>query len=189
MKKLSLYIFAAVVLCLGGYSWPSFAAGLAEPIAQLPALITSLGQSADYEVLKVIFDKNKIPYHAKSLATKEDFGESRTLVVAIGGSSKGLGAAGIDPDEELARGEKLLFDAKEAGMTIIAAHIGGSGRRGNLGDRYIAPAVTQADYVVVVESGNKDGLFTQLAEDAKIPMDVVPSIGNVPAVFEAAFKR
>jgi hypothetical protein len=189
MKKLFLCIVAGVMLLLPAGGRSSFAAGLAEPVAELPAFITSLGQSADYEVLKVIFDKNKMSYHAKSIATKEDFGDSKTLVVAIGGSSKGLGAAGIDPDEELARGKKLLQDAKEAGLTIIAAHIGGAGRRGKLGDRYIAPAVSQANYVVVVEAGNKDGLFTQLAEEAKIPIDVVPSIGSVPAVIEAAFKR
>ncbi|MEG1850154.1 MAG: DUF6305 family protein [Oscillospiraceae bacterium] len=166
----------------------SQAGGLSEPIAELPALIVSAGQSADFEMIKVMFDQNQMAYTAAALASKEDFGDNKTLVVAIGGSSKGLGAAGIDADVELERVKKLLAAAKENKMTIIAAHIGGDGRRGKLGDRYIEPCVLAADYVIVVESGNADGLFTKLTSENHIPMDVISNMTDAVPLVAAAFK-
>jgi len=154
--------------------------------AEGPVLITSAGQSADFEMIKVMFDKNEIGYSADSVVTEADLGDCKTLVVAIGGSSKGLGAAGIDADAELERVKKLLAAADEKGITIIAAHIGGSGRRGKLGDRYIEPTVSMSDYTIVVEAGNEDGLFTTLTEQYGIPLtsvanmtDVIPVIGKI----------
>lgn len=154
--------------------------------AEGPVLITSAGQSADFEMIKVMFDKNELTYSADSVATEEALGDCKTLVVAIGGSSKGLGAAGIDADAELERVKKLLTAADEKGITIIAAHIGGSGRRGKLGDRYIEPTVSMSDYTIVVKAGNEDGLFTTLSEKYSIPMtsvenmtDVIPVIGKI----------
>ena len=160
---------------------------LSEPIAQAPALVTSAGQSADFEMLKVVLEQNEIPFEANPLAGKADFGDAKTLVVAIGGSSKGLGAAGIDADAELKRVQQLLGDAKAAGMTIIAAHVGGESRRGKLGDRFIEPCVVASDYTVVVESGNKDGIFTQIAKDNNIPIAIVPSILEVVEAVGDAF--
>ena len=163
---------------------------LTEPIAEQPVLITSAGQSADYEMIKVVLENNEIAFTANMLASKDDFGDAKTLVVAIGGSSKGLGAAGIDADAELKRVEQLLSDAKDAGLTIIAAHIGGDGRRGQLGDRYIEPCVKASDYTVVVEAGNADGLFTRIALDNDIPIAIVPSITEViPALGDAFIKQ
>ena len=155
---------------------------------EMPVVITSAGQSADFEMIKVMFDKNELEYSANSVVTEEDLGDCRTLIVAIGGSSKGLGAAGIDADAELARVEKLLKAAKEKEIKIVAAHIGGSGRRGKLGDRYIAPCVNAADYVIVVEEGNEDGLFTQLTSDNNIPMDSVSNMTDVIPLIKAMFE-
>ena len=127
-----------------------------------PVLICSAGQSADFEMVKVMFDQNSIPYTADILADESDFGDAQTLVVVIGGSSKGLGAAGIDADAELTRVNELLDAAEAAGLHIVAAHIGGSGRRGSLGDRYIEPVVSRSEFCMVVTGGNDDGLFTDV---------------------------
>ncbi len=162
--------------------------GLSEPIAEYPVLITSAGQSADFEMIKVMFDQNKMEYTADTLAAEEDLDGIKTLVVAIGGSSKGLGAAGIDADAELERVKKMLDAAQEKDITIISAHIGGDGRRGKLGDRYIEPCVAAADYVIVVESGNKDGLFTELAGTYEVPMDIISNMTDAIPLFKAAFK-
>lgn len=154
--------------------------------AEGPVVITSAGQSADFEMMKVMFDQNEIAYTADSVVTEDALNDCKTLVVAVGGSAKGLGAAGIDADMEQERVKKLLDVAEEKGITIIAAHIGGSGRRGQLGDRYIEPVVAKADYIIVVESGNNDGLFTKLAEQYSTPLtsavnmtDIVPIIGAI----------
>jgi len=104
----------------------------------------------------------------------------------IGGSSKGLGAAGISADAELERAKALLAEAKKRGMKIIALHIGGEARRGELSDRFIEAAVPLCDYCIIVEEGNKDGLFTKLC-GSKIPLDIVQKIAQVQEPLAAAF--
>lgn len=162
--------------------------GLKEAIAEQPALLTSVGQSADVEMVKVMMDKAELKYSIDNMSDGSDLGDAKTLVLAIGGSSKGLGAAGIDADQEIARVEKLINAADEAGLTILALHIGGEARRGDLSDKFIAPCFTKADYAIVVKEGNKDGMMTELASKAGIPMDEVTSMGEVLTPLKAAFK-
>jgi len=71
--------------------------------ADPPVLLTSAGQSADFQIIKVLLDRLRVPSTAKPLAKPDDLKDARTLLVAVGGSVKGLGAAGVDADQELAR--------------------------------------------------------------------------------------
>ena len=162
--------------------------GLKQPIAEQPILLTSVGQSADVEMVKTLFKKINIDPTTDHLATADSIGNAKTLVLAIGGSSKGLGAAGIDADQELARVAKLVDAAKAKGLTIIAMHTGGQTRRGELSDKFIKPAFEKADYAIVVAEGDKDGMMTGLAASESIPMDTVDKITDVPEILKAAFK-
>lgn len=172
----------------GGAAAGGEAKGLEGPIAESPILLTSVGQSADVEMVKVMMDKGGLSPETNSLATEADLGDSKTLVLAIGGSSKGLGAAGIDANQELERVNKLIAAADEKGMTIIALHIGGEARRGDLSDKFVAPSFEKADYAIVVADGNKDGLMSDLASKAGIPMDEVTTMADVVEPLKAAFK-
>ena len=168
---LALMLTVSLTACGGGSSAPASSAapaapatseaadgaaaggevkGLEGPIAESPILLTSVGQSADVEMVKVMMDKGGLSPETNSLATEADLGDSKTLVLAIGGSSKGLGAAGIDANQELERVNKLIAAADEKGMTIIALHIGGEARRGDLSDKFVAPSFEKADYAIVV---------------------------------------
>ncbi len=162
--------------------------GLKQPIAEQPILLTSVGQSADVEMVKTLFKKINIDPTTDHLATADSIGNAKTLVLAIGGSSKGLGAAGIDADQELARVAKLVDAAKDKGLTIIAMHTGGQTRRGELSDKFIKPAFEKADYAIVVADGDKDGLMKGLAASESIPMNTVDKITDVPDILKAAFK-
>lgn len=162
--------------------------GLEGPIAKRPALLTSIGQSADVEMVKALMDNAGIEYNLNKLVKAEEINDEQSLVLAVGGSSKGLGAAGINADEELKRLESLLDVAKDKGMKIIVAHIGGENRRGDLSDIFIEPAVKEADYIIVVEEGNKDGLFTKLASENNIPLDLVTNIADVLEPLKNAFE-
>ncbi|MEG7531997.1 MAG: DUF6305 family protein [Hungatella sp.] len=162
--------------------------GLKEAIAEQPVLLTSVGQSADFEMVKTMLDKNNITCDKQGMATSENIGDAKTLVLAVGGSSKGLGAAGIDANGELARVKELVDAAAEKGLTIIAVHVGGEARRGDLSDKFIAPSFEKANYAIVVKDGDKDGLMSGLAAKAGIPMDVVDSMADVVGKLGAAFK-
>lgn len=162
--------------------------GLKEAIAEQPVLLTSVGQSADYEMVKTMLDKGGIKYDKQGMATSENIGDAKTLLLAVGGSSKGLGAAGIDANGELARVKELVDAADEKGLTIIAVHVGGEARRGDLSDVFIAPSFEKADYAIVVKDGDKDGLMAGMAADAGIPIDIVDSMADVVGKLGAAFK-
>lgn len=109
-------------------------------------------------------------------------------MLAIGGSSKGLGAAGISAEAELERTKALLAEAKRLGMKIIGVHVGGEARRGELSDKFIVAALPSCDYVVIVADGDKDGLFAKLC-GSKIPLDKVDKISKAGVPIAAAFVK
>ncbi len=174
----------------GGAILPLAAYNLKTAFAPQPALLTSIGQSADVEMAKTIMARAKLNFtmdptiKAQALASTN----AKTLVIVIGGSSKGLGAAGISAEAELERTKALLAEAKKRGMKIIGLHIGGEARRGELSDRFINEAVPSCDYFIIVEEGNKDGLFTKLCGN-KIPLDIVQKISQIGEPLAAAFLK
>lgn len=163
-------------------------AGLTEAFAESPILVTSGGQSADYQMIGTVMGKVGMDYTVNNLATSADLGSAKTLIVVIGGSSKGLGAAGIDADGELARLAELIDGAKAAGLSVIAMHTGGEARRGELSDKFITPIMEKADYAIVVAAGDEDGLMAGICASKGIPMDSIASISDVTTVLPAAFK-
>jgi hypothetical protein len=184
MKRLALFLPLACTLALAqGFN-------LKAPIAAKPAFLTSVGQSADVEMVKVLLDRAGVPYKADAKVAAAALAPSgaKSLVLAIGGSSKGLGAAGISPDAELARAKAVIAEAKKDGMKIIGLHVGGEARRGELSDKFVQAAVPMCDYVIVVAEGNKDGLFTKLCAASKIPMDTVDRITKAGEPLAKAFK-
>ena len=162
--------------------------GLTEAIAEYPALVTSGGQSADYQMIATVMEKQGMDFTTNNLATSADLGDAKTLIVVVGGSSKGLGAAGIDADGALERLDELMTAAKDAGLPIIAMHTGGEARRGDLSDKFITPVFNMADYAIVVSSGDSDGMMNDLCAGNGIPMDKIDSISDVVTVLPAAFK-
>jgi hypothetical protein len=108
-------------------------------------------------------------------------------VLVLGGSTKGLGAAGISAEDELARARALIAEARKLGMTIIGVHVGGEARRGQLSDRFIQAAVPACQYLVVVAEGDKDGFITKLA-GASVPVDKVERMSKAVEPLQKAFK-
>lgn len=178
-------MLAFATLLLAAPSW--LAAQTA--IADKPALLTSIGQSADVEMVKVLLNRSKLPFTTDPLVKAAALPSgAKTLILSVGGSSKGLGAAGISSDEEMARAKALIKKAKELGMKIIVVHVGGEARRGALSDALIEACVPAADLVIVVSDGDKDGLFGKLAAPGKIPVVKVEKIVAAGTPLAAAFK-
>ena len=132
---------------------------ITEAIAEGPIILTSVGQSADVNVVQTLLKKCEIDSDLNATVTADDMGSYKTLVLAIGGSSKGLGAAGVDENQELDRVKSVIAKAEERGMTIIALHIGGSARRGTLSDKFIPDALAAADAAIIVSEGDSDGFM------------------------------
>jgi hypothetical protein len=179
--RVLLVLTAVLLLSATGRAAPAF-------VADPPVLLTSAGQSADLQIVKVLLGRLRIPETTKTLARPEDLRDVKTLVIAVGGSTKGLGAAGIDADGELARLQALLVRAQEAGVKVLTLHIGGSARRGELSDRFISAVVARSGHVVVVAEGNTDGLFTRLTGQANVALETVDRLADLDGVLRRIFR-
>ena len=105
-----------------------------------------------------------------------------TVIIILGTSGKGLGAAGVSQADELARAQAIV--AKE-GVKVIAIHTGGKGYRGESSDPIIEAVVPHADVALVVDSGdgqggNYDNLFTTLC-GSNVPLYVFSRASNMVA--------
>ena len=150
----------------------------------VPILMTSAGQSADVQMFNAIASRSGVEATARELVEADDIevGEYNTLVIVVGGSSKGLGAAGIDAEQEQARVDAIIEKLKDS-VTIVVAHIGGQARRGELSDGFINAVLPYAQYLIVVEEGDSDGLFSNYAAENNIPISICPDIASVGEVF------
>lgn len=121
--------------------------------------VTSVGQSSDAMMVKVLMKKMQLEPDYDTLMKADALKGQKVLIAVVGGSSKGLGAAGIDKEEEKTRGVALIRAAKSKNMKVIVMHVGGEGRRGDLSDMFITAVTGLGDRVIVVKSGNADKIF------------------------------
>lgn len=154
----------------------------------LPALITTCGQSADYKIISTVLKKQGIDHTSEPMATVENLQGVNTLIIVVGGSTKGLGAAGINSDQEQARVNELIAAAKAQGAYIIVMHTGGSARRGELSDKFISPTIIQADYAIVLEAGDQDKLMFNLCQEKAIKLEYVSALNDLSTVLPNLFK-
>lgn len=104
----------------------------------------------------------------------------KTLVITTGTSGKGMGAAGTDINAEIERCTALAQAAKDAGITVVCAHIEGMSRRTDNADQAsIDNILPYADIIVVVEESDSDGLFSNYAAEHDIPIIIVPQALNL----------
>ena len=190
----ALLLVAAVVLAAA----PGALAGRGqEPKAEVPVLVTSCGQSIGPTTIKVVLQRLKLAYDIDPLATPDALQAKamagrpyKSLIITMGASLKGMGAAGIAIEDELARAAALIAEARAQGVKIIGAHIEGLKRRaqgaaaGDTTDEQSIDAVAPySDILLVLKEGNSDGRFTTIAQAKKIPLiefertvDLIPSL-------------
>ncbi len=178
------------------------------PDVRLPVLITSCGQSPGPIMLKVVFMKLKLEAETKAYeviesatvedlkAMKETGTPYKSIIIVMGASLKGMGAAGISIDDELSRTSKLIEEARRQGITIIGAHIEGMKRRaqgaavGDNSDELSIDAVApKSDLLVIKKEGNADGRFTTIANEKNIPMIEVEKTLDLIPEFKKLFTR
>jgi hypothetical protein len=120
-------------------------------------------------MVKVLMRKLAIESDYDAMMKSDALKDQKVLIAVVGGSSKGLGAAGIDKEEEQKRAVALIGDAKGKNVKVLVMHVGGEGRRGELTDVFIRAVTPLAERVIVVKSGNADNLFgTVKAPDADL---------------------
>jgi hypothetical protein len=155
-----------------------------------PALVTSVGQASDIVVVKALLNTQlKMDLAVKPVAQPADLAGIKTLILVVGASAKGLGAAGLDMAKELARTRELVEAAHQQKVPILVLHTGGESRRGKTSNDLIDAVVPQADHVVVVASGNKDKRFDTLAATRKTPVTEVEKLAAAGEAVKALFEE
>lgn len=158
------------------------------PRLEKPIFVTSCGQSPDYGVVDLLGRRSAgLEIIANPTATPDDIEGFKTLIIVIGGSGKGLGAAGIDVPKELERVEELIKKAKEEEIFILGMHLGGVDRRGPISEQFI-PFAAKVNYLIVREDGNRDGYFTKIAEELKIPLFLIVKNVELVEILKEIFK-
>lgn len=209
MKKIHTFsaLLLAFILIMGtSYSFTSNQSEI--PKIELPILITSCGQSPGAIMLKVIFMKLKLEFEPKAyevneLATAEDLKAKKeagtpykSMIIVMGASLKGMGAAGILIDDELDRTAKLIEEAHNQGISIIGAHIEGMKRRArgaavgdNTDELSIDAVAPNSDLLIINKEGNTDNRFTVIANEKNIPMIEVEKTIELIEEFKKIFKE
>ncbi len=171
--KNSLNFLFVVILLL---SFTAFSGQLLAAEEQPEILITSIGQSADARMVNVLLTRHNVETVYEQLALAEDIENFKIVIAVVGGSSKGLGAAGIDKNDEIDRTKSLIQEIEDQEVVLLVMHIGGEARRGALSDAFLDEIVPYADHLIVVEAGNMDGYFTEISKEKEISMEVVDKI-------------
>ena len=189
MRKL-FSILLALALLLTGAALAEATPEAEQPSFEGPYVLTSAGQSADFQMVKTMLKMNKVENFTEDALLKPETlpADVKCVIVVIGGSSKGLGAAGINADQELERLDAVLKAAKEKEIPVLAMHIGGMARRGELSDKFVEPVIAASAALIVLEEGNQDGLFDTLAKKYEVPVKYIAKKTEGAAVLKEWLK-
>lgn len=152
-----------------------------------PALITSAGQSPGALMLRVLGDRAGVDNTFDATGGPDALEGASSLIIVIGASMKGLGAAGIDVDDEFARILSLLERAQELNIPIVAAHVEGAPRRGATSDDLTTTILPYASYAIVRADGDDDGFFTDLAAEHGVTLEKVSATAEIAGVLEQLY--
>lgn len=180
LKVLAILTLTAIFIA----SAPCLPAAASAEKAGLPVLLTSCGQSPGPVKIQVFLKKLQLDYAynlqatARDLAAKKASGAPfKTIIIVTGASLKGMGAAGVSVNDEIARTKALIEEAKKEGIKIIGAHVEGMARRaqgaapGDNSDEMSIDAVCPfASLLIVRKDGNEDGRFTTISKSKNIPL-------------------
>ncbi len=199
MDKLSIAIITLITCSILFFTPNESVAQTAEE----PVILTSCGQSPGPVRLKIFMQRLKMDFEynlmvtAKDLVKAKDAGKPfKTLIIVTGASLKGMGAAGVSIDDELARTKALIEEAKKQGIKIIGSHIEGMSRRsqgassGDSSDEQSIDAVCpNSDFMIVKKEGDSDGRFTTISKGKDIPLILFELNTEISSVLTKVFNK
>jgi hypothetical protein len=179
---------AALVLGLcAAMAGQSNVAAADKPKASPPVLVTSLGQSLDAFQIQLVVKRQGITFKYDPRAGTDQLADAKTVFLAVGASLKGFGDAGITIKDELARAGQLLDAAKSHGIFVVALHMGGQDRRDDLSNQLINLTAPRAQYLIIREDSDADGLFAGIAKMNNIPLLVIDNVQNLKQPLQELF--
>lgn len=202
-KNLAMLVFLGLLMLTA--ITPAFATITGDyppPKFEFPLLLSNAGQGPDGKGTRTIINFN--PQSKAVLRYEEDYfynaepepnelSEYKTIIFAISSSAKGLGASGITIDEEIARLDKVVAEAKKQGIKIVALLLNGKNNRGLPGsanEQSIDAIAPFADYLIIKKDGDADGKFSGLAEKNNVPLTYFEEgLTELPEILAAMFSN
>ena len=168
------------------------------PILKAPVYVTTCGQSPGALMVGLLMAEVDLYNESIDLLTADELTAecpidsikdfAGVLFVTTGTSLKGMGAAGVDVDSEVARCTALIEAARELGMVIIVGQIEGAARRVDEYDEQTITAMSPlADLLITRSDANDDGYFTTLAEELGIPQIFIEDTLDLQILFPLIF--
>ena len=151
-----------------------------------PLAVTSCGQSPGATMLNVVATQAKLTSVCDNGMTVETLpAGTKTLIITMGTSGKGMGAAGTDVDMELARCTELANAAHAAGIQVVGAHVEGMARRTDANDqKSIDGILAVSDAVLVIADSDSDNFFTDYCNAHNLPLLKVEKALDAGSVME-----
>jgi hypothetical protein len=150
-----------------------------------PVLITSLGQNPDGLMIKVVLSKIGVENNYLELASSEDLKNNyHSVVMAVGVSYKGLGAAGINYNAEISRTKKIVSEAIKKECPIIFVYFGENPGREKRTIQLIKLVAPYSAYLIIKEDANQDKYFAETAQENKIPLIIVANLAQLENIFK-----
>ncbi|NLY55639.1 MAG: hypothetical protein GX058_03915 [Firmicutes bacterium] len=181
-KRLVIVLVGLLVVLITGQAMAAEVVKCEQPVA-----MTAPGQAPDFAFAKILLERAGISLKTDPLMRPDELTNFKTLILIIGGSGKGLGAAGIDIEDEIARAQALLDKARSLNMTVVGMHLGGEARRGDNSARFIDLITPQVDFLVVRSDGNMDGIFTRISSENNIPLVLIEKTAELSDVIAQMF--
>lgn len=148
-------------------------------------LVTSSGQALDAFTVKTLLSRAGVENDYDALAPASAVAGHKVLIIAVGASVKGFGAAGITAETELERTKELVQAAKDNDVKLIVVHIGGAERRQGLSEQFIQLVSNAADAFVVWDKGNEDEYFNKVSTERNVPLTIITKLPDVgPSIIE-----
>jgi hypothetical protein len=150
-----------------------------------PVLITSLGQNPDGLMVRVVLSKIGIENDYLELASDADLNHRyHSVVMAVGVSYKGMGAAGLNYNDEINRTRKLVCEAVKKDCPIILAYFGENPGREKRTHQLIKLVAPRSDYIIAKRNETNDKYFTEISRDNKITLLSVDNLAQLENIFK-----
>ncbi|MHB1394931.1 MAG: DUF6305 family protein, partial [Clostridia bacterium] len=162
--------------------------GLPRPIAKVPVVITSAGQSTDSYIVRDISNQLMIRSFFMPQARDVDIKDIKTIVFVVGYSSLGAKLQSISYEDEKIRIEKLLEKAKDNKLTVLTIAIGREQPHDNKTEELLRLIGKQTDYLIGMRASRSESIMAELARDRDIPLTLVNEVNDISEPFASAFR-
>lgn len=123
-----------------------------------------------YEFGSAVPTEGTIKIATDNMLTASNVEKGSVVFLVTGSSGKGLGYASTDVAGESARAAGFATAAEAGDITLIVLHVGGTARRGDQSDPVLNSVCGYADLLLVVNEGNGDKFFTNIASSNNVPL-------------------